>query len=132
AGSHPQTKGFVNSVPGNTLSWVYTEFSVVIPYFHINSGFFRPIDVAIPEDTIVNPVAPAPVGNSTICIGSDIGQAVMKALEKIVPEKTGSAFIDLTVDTVYGRDSRYGGQMFITFDYSLTPLSSGGARGTDG
>ncbi len=132
AGSHPQTKGFVNSVPGNTLSWVYTEFSVVMPDVPINSGFFRPIDVAIPEGTVVNPVAPAPVGNSTICIGSDIGQAVMKALEKIVPEKTGSAFIDLTVDTVYGRDSRYGGQMFITFDYSLTPLSSGGARGTDG
>src|SRR5581483_2267647 len=132
AGSHPQTKGFVNSVPGNTKSWVYTEFSVVMPDVPINSGFFRAIDVKIPEGTVVNPIAPAPVGNSTVCIGSDIGQATMKALEKIVPEKTGSAFIDLTVDCFYGRDSRHGDEMFITFDYSATPTASGGACGTDG
>jgi len=131
-GSHPQTRGFVNSVPGNTMSWVYTEFSVVMPDIPINSGFFRPIEIIIPEGTVVNPLPPAPVGNSTICIGSDIGQATMKALEKIVPEKTGSAFIDLTVDTVYGHDSRYGNQMFISFDYATTPISSGAACGTDG
>jgi len=131
-GSHPQTKGFVNSVPGNTKSWVYTEFSVVMPDVPINSGFFRPIDVYIPEGTVVNPISPAPVGNSTICIGSDIGQATMKALEKIVPEKTGSAFLDLTIDTVYGHDSRHNGELYITFDYSATPTSSGGAQGTDG
>lgn len=131
-GSHPQTRGFVNSVPGNTLSWVYTEFSVVMPDVPVNSGFFRPVEVKIPEGTVVNPMPPAPVGNSTICIGSDIGQAVMKALEKIVPERSGSCFIPLTVDTVYGRDSRYANQMFITFDYSATPLSSGGAYGADG
>src|SRR5206468_1997479 len=83
-------------------------------------------EITNPEGTVVNPIAPAPVGNSTICIGSDIGQATMKALERIVPEKTGSAFIDLTVDTVYGRDSRYDNQMFISFDYSTTPVSSGG------
>ncbi len=132
AGSHPQTRGFVNSVPGNTLSWVYTEFSVVMPEIPINSGFFRAIDVDIPVGTVVNPIAPAPVGNSTICIGSDIGQAVMKALEQIVPEKTGSAFIDLTVDTIFGRDSRNDDQMFITFDYYGKPGTSGGAYGTDG
>jgi N-methylhydantoinase B len=131
-GSHPQTRGFVNSVAGNTKSWVYTEFSVVMPDVPINSGFFRAIDIHIPEGTVVNPVAPAPVGNSTVCIGSDIGQATMKALEKIVPEKTGSAFIDLTVDCFYGRDSRHDDEMFITFDYSATPTASGGACGTDG
>jgi N-methylhydantoinase B len=131
-GSHPQTRGFVNSVPGNTMSWVYAEFSVVMPDVPINSGFFRPITINLPQGTVVNPLPPAPVGNSTICIGCDIGQATMKALEKIVPERTGSAFIDLVADTVYGRDSRYGNQLFISFDYLVTPLSSGGANGTDG
>jgi N-methylhydantoinase B len=131
-GSHPQTRGFVNSVPGNTMSWVYTEFSVVMPDIPINSGFFRAIDVHIPEGTVVNPISPAPVGNSTICIGSDIGQAMMKALEKIVPEKTGSAFIDLTVITIFGRDSRNDDQMFITFEFYGKPGSAGGAYGSDG
>lgn len=131
-GTHPQTKGFVNSVYGNTMSWVFTEFSVVMPDVPLNSGFFRPITVNIPEGTVVNPLPPAPVGNSTLCIGNDIGQAVMKTLENIVPEKTGSAFIDLTINTVFGRNSHYDGQMFVSFDYSATPNSSGGAFGTDG
>ena len=131
-GTHPQTKGFVNSVFGNTMSWVYTEFSVVMPDIPLNSGFFRPIDVLIPEGLVVNPFPPAPVGNSTLCIGNDIGQAVMKTLEKIVPEKTGSAFIDLTIDTVLGVNSYYDDQMYVSFDYSTSPTSSGGAFGTDG
>ncbi len=131
-GTHPQTKGFVNSVKGNTLSWVFTEFSVVMPDVPLNSGFFRPIEVIAPEGTVINPFPPAPVGNSTLCIGSDIGQAVMKTLEKIVPEKTGSAFIDLTINTVFGLNSLYDNQMYVSFDYSTTPTSSGGACGTDG
>ena len=81
---------------------------------------------------MINPLPPAPVGNSTLCIGSDIGQAVMKTLEKIVPEKTGSAFIDLTINTVFGLNSHYDNQMYVSFDYSTTPTSSGGACGTDG
>jgi N-methylhydantoinase B len=132
AGTHPQTRGFINSVPGNTLSWVFTEFSVVMPDVPINSGFFRAVDVHLPEGSVVNPIPPAPVGNSTLCIGSDIGQAVMKALERIVPEKTGSAFIDLTVSVISGRDSRNDDQIFITGEYYTKPHSAGGAVGTDG
>jgi N-methylhydantoinase B len=132
AGTHPQTRGFVNSVRGNTLSWVYTEFSVVMAGTPVNSGFFRPIEVKLPEGSVVNPFPPAPVGNSTLCIGNDIGQATMKALEKIVPEKTGSAFIDLTINTIFGRNSRYDNELYVSFDYSATPLSSGGAFGVDG
>jgi N-methylhydantoinase B len=81
---------------------------------------------------VVNPIAPAPVGNSTICIGSDIGQAMMKALEEIVPEKAGSAFIDLIVDVIFGLDSRNDNQFFITGEYYTKPHSAGGAVGTDG
>ena len=130
-GSHQQTKGFINSVVGNSMSWVFAELSVIMPDIPINSGFFRPVDIIMPEATVVNPLPPAPVCNSTLCIGCDIGQAMMKALEKIVPEKSGSAFIDLTVNTVWGRNVRYDNQMYVSFDYSACPNSSGGAYGTD-
>lgn len=131
-GTHEQTRGFINSARGNSLSWVYTEFSVVMAGIPVNSGFFRPIKVHLPEGTVVNPFPPAPVGNSTLCIGNDIGQATMKALEQIVPERSGSAFIDLTVNTIFGNNKRYGDEKFISFDYSMAPVSSGGACGTDG
>lgn len=132
SGTHEQTRGFINSARGNSLSWVYTEFSVVMAGIPINSGFFRPIDVRLPEGTVVNPLPPAPVGNSTLCIGNDIGQATMKALEQIVPERAGSAFIDLTIDTIFGTNARFGNERFISFDYSMAPVSSGGACGADG
>lgn len=132
AGTHEQTRGFINSARGNSLSWVYTEFSVVLAGIPVNSGFFRPIKVHLPEGSVVNPFAPAPVGNSTLCIGNDIGQATMKALELITPERAGSAFIDLTIDVIFGNNKRYDDEMYISFDYSAAPVSSGGAYGADG
>ena len=132
-GSHAQTPGYVNSRPGNTGSWVYSAFSAVFDDIPINSGFFRPIALTMPEGTVVNPVAPAPVGNSTICIGNDIGQATIKALEQIVPERVGAATLDLVVDAFFGLDTRRSDAPFyVSFEYWATPVSSGAAYGTDG
>jgi N-methylhydantoinase B len=132
-GSHPQTRGYVNSRPGNTGSWVYSAFSVVFDDIPINSGFFRPIKLKLPEGTVVNCVAPAPVGNSTICIGNDIGQATIKALEQIVPERVGAATLDLVVDTYFGNDPRFPDNPFyVSVEYLATPISSGAAFGADG
>lgn len=131
-GTHEQTRGFINSALGNTLSWIYTEFAVVLAGIPVNSGFFRPIKPIVPQGTVCNPYAPAPVGNSTLCIGNDIGQAMMDALQKVAPERAGSAFIDLTINTIFGTNARYDNELFISFDYSAAPISSGGAYGTDG
>jgi N-methylhydantoinase B len=132
-GTHPQTPGYVNSRPGNTGSWVYSAFSAVFDDIPINSGFFRPIALTLPEGTVINSVAPAPVGNSTICIGNDIGQATIKALEQIVPERVGAATLDLVVDVFYGLDTRReDAPFYVSFEYWATPVSSGAAYGVDG
>ena len=68
---------------------------------------FRPIALTIPEGTIVNPISPAPVCTNTILIGSNIGDAVMKALESIVPENVGSVACDVMITMHYGYDSRF-------------------------
>jgi N-methylhydantoinase B len=132
-GSSPQVRGYVNSRPGNTGSWVYSSFSVVFPDIPINSGFFRPISTVMPEGTVVHALPPAPVGNSTVAIGNDIGQAVMKCLEQIVPELVGAAGLDLVIDAFYGQDPRLPGDPFyVSFEYFATPISSGAAYGVDG
>ena len=56
-GTHPQTAGYVNSRPGNTGSWVYSAFSAVFDDIPINSGFFRPIALNMPEGTVINPLS---------------------------------------------------------------------------
>src|SRR3712207_7649738 len=56
--------------------------------------------------SIVNPLPPAPVCTNTILIGSTIGDAVMKALEQIVPESVGSVACDVMITMHFGHDER--------------------------
>lgn len=133
AGSHAQVTGHVNSTFGSTGSWVYTAFSAVMSDIPINSGFFRPIRINAPAGTIVNPVSPAPVCTNTILIGSNIGDAVMKALERIVPEHVGSVACDVLINMHYGRDMRFEDKpFFIHGDYLFSAVTSSAAYGVDG
>lgn len=130
-GSHPQTTGLINSVPGNTLSYVYMAFTALCPDIPVNSGFIRPIRAILPEGTVVNPRSPAPAGLATICIGADIGEAMIQALSKFAPQRVGTISLDLCIFGAWGMDPRYQ-SFFVTYDYNGSPISSGGAYGTDG
>ena len=131
SGSHPQTKGLINSVPGNTLSYVYMAFTALCPDIPVNSGFFRPIKTKLPRGSVVDPNPPAPAGLATICIGADIGEAMIQALAKFAPEKAGTISLDLCIFGAWGVDPRYQ-NFFVTYDYNGSPVSSGAACGTDG
>ncbi len=131
-GTGAQTTGFVNSTPGNSASHVYAQFAAMFPDVPVNSGFFRPVTCVFPEGSVVNPRSPAPVGNSTVCIGADIGQAVMKALEQIAPTKAATGEVDLTILITMGDDRRYADPFFISIDYFASATCAGGAHGQDG
>jgi len=130
-GTDPQSEGIVNSVPGNTMSYVFTVFASLCPDIPINSGFFRPISATLPFGSLVNPGEPACAAYATICIGCDIGDAVMKACEQFAPDKAGTVSIDLCLWWSYGVDERTG-EYFIHYDYNKSPVSSGGVKGQDG
>lgn len=130
-GSHPQVAGFVNSVATNTISNIYSTLVALCPDIPVNSGYFRPVEIVLPPKSVVNCEPPAPVGHSTVCIGSDIMEAVMKAFERVVPDRVGSANIDLGNVRVYGTNSRTG-RFFVASDMWATAMSAGGAKGTDG
>jgi N-methylhydantoinase B len=130
-GSHPQVPGFVNSVRANTISNIYSSLIALCPDIPVNSGYFRPFEIVLPPRSVVNCEAPAPVGNSTVCIGSDIMEAVMKAFEAVAPDLVGSANIDLVNVRAYGVNPRTG-KFFVGSDLTATAMSAGGAKGTDG
>jgi N-methylhydantoinase B len=131
SGTADQSDGIVNSPPGNTVSYIYGAFSAICADIPINSGFFRPIKVNLPEGSLVNPLSPAPVAYSTVCIGADIGDAIMNACENFAPERVGTASLDLCVQWTYGVDGR-NGQFFIQYDYHTSPTCSGATYGVDG
>lgn len=132
-GTHAQGAGHVNSTPGSTGSWVYSALSAILPDVPMNSGFFRPVKLVMPEGTLVNATSPASVATNTVNIGSSIGDAVMKALEKIVPERVGSIACDLTITMHLGQDTRFADRpFFVNVDYLMSAVSAGGAFGVDG
>ena len=131
AGSDPQVPGFVNSVATNTYSNIYTALVALFPDLPVNSGYFRPFTINLPGHSVVNCDPPAPVGYSTVCIGSDICEAVMKAFEDICPDLVGAADIDICNVRVFGTNSKTG-RFFVGSDINATPMSAGGAKGVDG
>lgn len=131
SGSAPQGGGFVNSVAANTISNIYSSIVSLAPDIPVNSGYFRAVKVVLPPASVVNCEPPMPVGHSTVCIGSDIMEAVMKAFEKVVPERVGAADIDLCNFRVYGTNSKTG-DFFLAGDLNVTPMSAGGTHGVDG
>lgn len=130
-GTAEQSVCIINSVPGNTISYAYAVFTALCPDIPINSGFFRPVSVKLPQGTIVNPNEPAPAAYATICCGADIGDVVMKAAEGFAPERVGTAVCDLMVLWTHGVDRR-SGQFFIQYDFYGSPNSAGGVYGVDG
>jgi N-methylhydantoinase B len=131
AGSSDQVPGFVNSPRGNTLSQVFTAITALCPDIPVNSGFFRPIDVLLPERSLVNPEAPAPVGHCTLVPGTTVIDAVMKAFEQVTPELVGSAACGMKSALAFGMDAATG-RYWVGSDLGATAMSAGGARGTDG
>jgi N-methylhydantoinase B len=130
-GSATQAAGVINSVPPNTLSYLYGVFSALCPDIPLNSGFFRPLDARIPAGTVVNPDPPAGASYATVCIGTDVGEAIMKACEGFAPEQVGSAVVDLLGAFVHGVDARTG-QFFVLYDFYSCPVSTSGVAGVDG
>ncbi len=131
AGSSGEAAGYVNSPPCNSMAQVFIALTAMCPHIPVNSGLFRPIRVVLPEHSIVNPRAPAPVGHCTLVPATTITDAVMKALEQVAPERVGTASCDMAGNRCFGVDSRTG-RFWISSDMAGSPMSAGGAYGTDG
>lgn len=130
-GSSEQSIGVINSVPGNTMSYVYGIFSSICKDIPVNSGFFRPMTMNLPKGTIINPKSPASTIGCTVVVGCDIGDAVIKACEGFAPDRVGTATIDVQVHWAFGLDAR-NGQYSVHYDYNINPTASGGTKGVDG
>lgn len=132
-GTSPQGAGHINSTPGSTGSWVLLSLCAIMPDVPMNSGFLRPVRMVMPEGTLVNGKSPASVATNTVNMGSSIGDAVMKALEPLAPDRVGSVACDLSITAHWGQDVRFEDRpMFFNVDYLMSAVSASGAEGVDG
>ncbi|HEY4438988.1 MAG TPA: hydantoinase B/oxoprolinase family protein, partial [Candidatus Elarobacter sp.] len=85
-GTAPQRAMPLNSVYGVTLSGAYYALRAVTdPRIPMNDGSFRPIEVNVPEGTLLNPRRPAPVSAGNVETSMRNADLVLGALAKLAP-----------------------------------------------
>jgi len=86
AGTAPQQNLPLNAVYGVTLSGAYYAIRAVTdPRIPMNDGSFRPIEVSVPEGTLLNPRRPAAVSGGNVETSMRNADLVLGALAKLAP-----------------------------------------------
>jgi N-methylhydantoinase B len=103
-GSAPARRGPVNCSRGALLSAVKTVFKALVePHAPSNDGWFRPLDIEIPDGTVFSAEAPSPVG--WYYEGSaQASELVWKALAPLAPERfSAGSYMSLCATYLCGR-----------------------------
>jgi N-methylhydantoinase B len=103
-----QTDGFVNGTYTSSASaTVLTFLQMVNPDIPHNDGMLQPIEIVIPEGTILNAAYPAATtfGNHLCPPNAD---AVIRALAPAIPERVSAGWNQLLCSLSTGRDPRPG------------------------
>ncbi len=86
-GSSPQVRGPFNCVPsGSQAAACFAVRAITDPEIPTNGGCFRPIELRLPQGSIVNPQEPAPVCSRTATIKRITG-CILGALKDVLPDK---------------------------------------------
>ena len=128
-GTSPQVRGPFNCVPSGAYAGAYfAVLAMTDPTIPINGGCFRPIELRLPEGSIVNPREPAPVNSRTSTI-KRIAGSIIGALRQARPEDApADAAASLHVLAFGG--AREDGSPWVVGE--LIAAGSGASRGKDG
>ncbi|MDP6705318.1 MAG: hydantoinase B/oxoprolinase family protein [Alphaproteobacteria bacterium] len=128
-GSSPQVKGPLNCVPSGTQAAAfYAVRAVTDPEIPTNGGCFRPVSLTLPEGSIVNPKAPAPVNARTATIKA-ITNCILGALAQAAPDRMPAMNCGALLVLAFG-GQHDDGESFIVGD--LIAGGSGASAGLDG
>jgi N-methylhydantoinase B len=132
-GSDPQVPGFVNSALPNSYSFIFLTLSSMIDDdIPRNDGLFNPVEIILPEGTVVNPRPPAPTTACTLHLGGEVGEALAFALEKAIPEKAYVQNIKLGMPLVTYGTHPDTGEFYVDQNVVMAAGWCNAAYGTDG
>jgi len=91
AGTDGIVRGSINSPESNTYTAVYYGLKFFLdPWCPSNAGFYRPINIKLPEGAWVNAKRPASTRVCTTVGGEAIANAIWIALSKAIPDKVNA------------------------------------------
>src|SRR5262249_21900283 len=106
--------------------------SMMDPSIPKNEGFFDSIDLIVPEGCCLNPPPGRSVAAGTHHPGTEVGEAIAKALERVVPERSGPQIYKMGMPTViFGTNPRTG-KVFIDHSVDSFAAYCGAVKGRDG
>jgi N-methylhydantoinase B len=129
-GSHPCIGSLYNSAFGATFSAVAAGMKTFFPDLPLNSGFYRPIEVIAPEDTVVNARWPIAVTGFLMPF-EKIMNSIYEIWSGIMPERAIACAFNLEYLLTGGRDLRSPSKPIFMF-YDWLPGGWGGRNGRDG
>ena len=130
AGSSPQLKGPLNADRAALMSSIYCVFKAVTdPTGPMNGGCFRPLHLELPEASVVNPSAPAPVNGRTITM-KRIADTLLGALVQAMPGRIPAAPCGSVRVAIFGGQDPATGQRYVCSDFSTG--GTGGQPERDG
>jgi N-methylhydantoinase B len=127
----PQTPGFVNGTYTSSASaTILTFLQMVNPDIPHNEGMIEPIEIVIPEGTILNAAYPAATtfGNHLCPPNAD---AIIRALAPVIPDRVTAGWNQLLCSLTTGVDPRKG-EKYVDIGFMGLKGGSGAMRGTDG
>ncbi|MEP7207307.1 MAG: hydantoinase B/oxoprolinase family protein [Casimicrobiaceae bacterium] len=128
-GTSPQLRGPFNCVSSGSHAAAYFAVRALTdPTIPTNAGCFRPVTLHLPVGSLVNPVAPAPVGSRTATIKRITG-CILGAFKDILPEKVPADAGGILLTLAFGGRGR-DGKSFVTGE--LIAGGSGAGARSDG
>ncbi|GGB43428.1 methylhydantoinase [Roseibium aquae] len=127
-GTAPVTAGPVNIALPTSVACCYVAIKHIFPDLPANAGVMRPIEVKVPDGSLLSAGFPAPVGGYTETILRMI-DVIFAAASKAAPEKVvANAYGTINALSIAGK--RANGQRWVMF--SFYGGGHGGSRESDG
>ncbi|MCC2110432.1 MAG: hydantoinase B/oxoprolinase family protein, partial [Hyphomicrobiales bacterium] len=126
-----QTNGFVNGTFTSSASaTILTFLQMVNPDIPHNEGMIEPIEITIPEGTILNAAYPKATtfGNHLCPPNAD---AIIRALAPVIPDRVTAGWNNLLCSLTTGIDPEKGDK-YVDIGFMGLKGGSGGTKGTDG
>jgi N-methylhydantoinase B len=118
---------------GNTRGYVVAQIaSMMDPAIPKNEGFFNSINLVVPKGCCLNPPAERSVAAGTHHPGTEVGEAIAKALEQVIPERCCPQIYKMGMPTVIFGTNPKTGQLFIDHSVDTFGAYCGAVHGQDG
>ncbi|MEO1142536.1 MAG: hydantoinase B/oxoprolinase family protein, partial [Pseudomonadota bacterium] len=114
-GSSPQCAGPVNIALPTTVATAYVAIKHIFPALPANAGVMKPIDVIVPENSLLSAEFPAPTGGYTETILRMI-DVVFSAFAKAAPDRVvANAYGTINALSIAGKRSN--GKPWVMFSF---------------